>query len=68
MANFTNDADGMADAEALCKTRMAAGVWVVAHHGVSVVGNVVCRFIRYMSPTNPGYGEWVESRDDAQDA
>jgi hypothetical protein len=65
MADFANNATGMAQAEALCKTRMAAKTWVVAHHGVSVVGNVVCRFIRYMSPTNPAYGEWVESRDTA---
>jgi len=65
MANFENTDEGMALAEALCKTRMAAKTWVVAHHGKNQDGNVVVRFQRPMSPTNPAYGAWVESRDDA---
>lgn len=68
MANFANTATGRVLAETLCKTRIAAGVWVVAHMAIDKAGNTICRFIRYMSPTNPGYGAWVESRADDQDA
>ena len=68
MANFDNDQAGRITAEALVITRMAAGVWVNGHMGVDKAGNTVCRFQRPMSPTNPAYGEWVESRADDQDA
>lgn len=67
MANFADTEAGMAAAAVLCKARVAAGVWVVAHTAL-VDGHPVCRFQRYMSPTNPAYGAWVESRDTAQDA
>jgi len=67
MANFADDATGLGQAEALCKTRMASKTWVVAHHAL-VDGHPVCRFQRPMSPTNPDYGAWVESRVTTQDA
>jgi len=65
MANFANTDAGKIEAQDLIKTRMIAGVWINGHVGVDYSGNVLCRFQRYMSPTNPDYGAWVESRDDA---
>lgn len=65
MANLANTAAGRSTAEALVKTRMDAGTWIVGFWAIDVSGNTVVRFQRPMSPTNPGYGEWVESRDDA---
>lgn len=68
MANFAATAAGFAEAAALCKTRTTAKVWVVAHPAKDINGNVICRFQRFMSPTHPDYGSWVQSRDTAQDA
>lgn len=68
MANFDNDAAGRVTAETLCKTRIAAGTWVNGHMAIDKSGNTIVRFQRFMSPTNPDYGAWVESRDDAVDA
>lgn len=64
MANFAATDAGRVAAENLCKTRMAAKTWIVGHMAVDKSGNPIVRFIRPMSPTNPAYGEWVESRDD----
>lgn len=65
MANFTNDLTGREAAETLITTRMVAGTWVEGHQGQDESGNVYVRFIRPMSPTNPDYGAWITSRDDA---
>lgn len=68
MADFADTSAGRQTAEALCVTRMTAKVWVVAHMAINAAGHTICRFQRFMSPTNPGYGAWVESRADDQDA
>lgn len=39
--------------------------WVNAHASRKVDGTLCVRVQRYMSPTNPAYGEWVEITDDA---
>lgn len=65
MANFADTNAGREAAEALVTTRMAAKTWIEGHQAVDVSGHVIVRFIRPMSPTNPDYGAWVESRDDA---
>lgn len=65
MANFSNDDTGRELAEALVTTRMAAGTWIQGHECQDRDGNVEVRFQRPMSPTNPDYGAWVESRNTA---
>lgn len=65
MANFAATAAGRVAAEDWAKAKIADKTWVNAHMGVDKDGNTVCRFQRPMSPTNPDYGAWVESRDDA---
>lgn len=65
MANFADTEAGRIAAEALVTTRMAAGTWIEGHMGVDENGHTIVRFIRPMSPTNPDYGAWVTSRDDA---
>jgi hypothetical protein len=44
---------------------MAANVWVVAHSARNVNGQIVARFQRFMSPSAPGNGAWIESTDDS---
>ena len=61
MATFTT----MADLEIRCKAQMAANVWVVAHSARNVNGQIVARFQRFMSPSAPGNGAWIESTDDS---
>lgn len=65
MANFANTDTGRSQAEALVRTRMASKTWVNGHEAQNKDGNVIVRFQRFMSHTNPGYGAWVESRDTA---
>lgn len=68
MANFSNDSTGRIAAEDLCKVRMAANVWVVAHVGVDTSANVIVRYIRFMATTSDAtraYGGWETSRDTA---
>ena len=56
---------------AACETRAKAkivdGTWVNAHAAVQVDGTLCVRVQRFMSPTNPAYGAWVEITDDATD-
>ncbi len=61
MATFTT----ITDAEARCRSQITAKVWVNAHAGRNVSGQIIARFQRYMSPTNPGHGAWIETIDDA---
>ncbi len=63
MASFTTHTQ----VEDRCKAQIVAKVWVVAHYARSVTGAIVARFIRYMSPTNPGHGAWVETDQDNVD-
>lgn len=55
----------LAAAEARAKAKVADGTWVNAHSGVTVDGTIGVRVQRFMSPTNPAYGAWVEITDDA---
>lgn len=64
MANFANTEAGRIAAEDWAKAKIADKTWVNAHQAIDKAGNTICRFQRFMSATNPGYGEWVESRAD----
>ncbi len=64
MANFANSSAGWRTALAWAKAKMADKTWVNAHVAKNVDGNTIVRYQRFMSPTNPGYGTWVESRAD----
>lgn len=61
MANFAT----FAAAEARAVDKMSDGTWVQAHAAHDKSGDPIVRFQRFMSPTNPDYGAWVETRDDA---
>jgi hypothetical protein len=54
---------------AACETRVKAKIvdktWVNGHAGRTQAGVLCVRVQRPMSPTNPGYGAWVEITDDA---
>ena len=65
MANFADTQAGFITAEALCTTRMTSKAWLQGHAAINQAGNTIVRFQRPMSATNPGYGAWTESRDDA---
>ena len=65
MANFANTAAGRVTAEVWAKAKIVDKTWVNAHVAVDSSGNTIVRFQRFMSATNPGYGDWVTSRDDA---
>lgn len=65
MANFANTSAGFVAAETWAKAKIVDETWVNAHAGRDKDGNVICRFQRFMSATNPDYGAWTESRDDA---
>lgn len=63
MADFSN----LAGAETRAYAKVADGTWINAHAGRATTGGkIAVRVQRKMSPTNPGYGEWVEITDDAQ--
>ena len=60
MAAFT-----YASADARAVAKVADKTWVVAHSCRATTGGTIAvRVIRPMSPTNPGYGAWVELTDD----
>ena len=40
------------------------GTWVNAHAQRGVTGTIGVRVQRFMSPSNPAYGAWVEITDD----
>ena len=65
MANFANDDTGFEAAQALVLTNMASFACVEGYASHDMDGNTIVRFIRFMSPTNPDYGAWTESRDTA---
>jgi hypothetical protein len=54
-----------AAAETRAYALVAAGTWVNAHAIRQKDGTIAVRLQRYMSPTNPDYGAWVEVTDDA---
>ena len=61
MASFTT----MSACETRCKAQMVAKVWVVAHAARNTTGQIIARFQRYMSPSAPGNGAWIETTDDS---
>jgi hypothetical protein len=61
MANFST----MTASETRCKAQVAAKVWVVAHSARNKSGQIIARFQRYMSPSAPGNGAWIETTDDS---
>lgn len=61
MATFAS----MTACETRCKAQMAAKVWVVAHAARNIIGQIVARFQRYMSPSAQGAGAWIETQDDS---
>lgn len=62
MADFAT----LALAEARAVAKVADGTWINAHAGRATTGGkYVVRVQREMSPTNPGYGAWVEIDSDA---
>jgi len=63
MASFSDTAT----AEIRCKAQVAAGTWLTAFVGRNFSGAVICRFQRFMSPTNPDHGAWVETTEDDVD-
>lgn len=52
-------------AEIRAKAKIADGTWVNAHSARTFTGTICVRVQRFMSPTNPAYGAWVEITDDA---
>lgn len=65
MANFAQSDTGREQAEALVTTRFNSQTWCDGHEAQDKDGNVIVRFQRFMSPSHPDYGAWVESRDTA---
>lgn len=55
----------MAAAEARAVAKVADKTWVMAHSQRTVAGAISVRVQRFMSPTNPAHGAWVEITDDA---
>jgi hypothetical protein len=55
----------MEAAEIRARAKMEDGTWFQAHAARNFSGAIIVRFQRKMSPTNPAYGEWVETTDDA---
>jgi hypothetical protein len=54
----------MAQAETLVKTRVANGQWLPGAHSCAINGSPGVRFQRFMSPSAPDAGGWVESTAD----
>ena len=54
-----------AAAEARAELKMGDGTWVEAHAEQMFDGTIAVRVIRFMSPTHPDYGAWVDITDDA---
>ncbi len=54
----------MAAAETRAVAKVKDGTWVNAHSMRQNDGTIAVRVHRFMSPTNPDYGEWVELTDD----
>lgn len=60
MADFATYA--LAETRAVAK--VADGTWISAHAcRATTGGKIAVRVQRKMSPTNPGYGAWVEITD-----
>ena len=55
----------MVAAETRAYALVADGTWVNAHSMRQNDGTIAVRVQRFMSPTNPAFGAWVEITDDA---
>jgi hypothetical protein len=55
----------MTASETRCKAQIVAKVWVHAHSARNQTGQIIARFQRYMSPSAPGEGAWLETADDS---
>ena len=55
----------MGAAETRAVAKVAYLTWINAHSCRQIDGTIAVRVQRKMSPTNPGYGAWVEITDDA---
>lgn len=55
----------MAAAEARAIAKVADKTWVNAHAQRIFGGTIAVRVQRYMSPSNPAHGAWVDITDDA---
>jgi len=51
------------DAEARARDKVADGTWVNSHSQRLITGNPAVRSQRFMSPGDPGAGEWVDIVD-----
>ena len=51
-------------AEQRAYAKVADKTWVQAHAERLSSGSIAVRVQRFMSPSNPGYGEWVSITDD----
>jgi len=56
-----------AAAEARAVAKVADKTWVNAHAQRTQAGTLAVRVQRFLSPTNPDYGAWVDITDDATD-
>ncbi|MEE9596077.1 MAG: hypothetical protein V3V96_04810 [Acidiferrobacterales bacterium] len=57
------DFQSIEEAEARAREKQEDGTWVVAHSEQTNLGAPAVRAQRFMSPTDPGAGEWVELTD-----
>ncbi len=55
----------MAAAETRAAALVADGTWVNAHNMRQNDGTIAVRVQRFMTPTDPDHGAWVEITDDA---
>jgi len=56
-----------AAAETRAKAKVADKTWVNAHAERTFAGTLAVRVQRFMSPTYPAHGGWVDITDDATD-
>ena len=52
-------------AEQRAVEKMTDKTWVVAHSARQFDGTIAVRLQRFLSPTHPDYGAWVEVTSDA---
>lgn len=57
----------MAAAETRAVAKVADGTWVNAHSMRQADSTIGVRVQRFMSPTNPDHGAWVEITQDDQE-
>ena len=60
MAAFSS----LALCEQRCRDQVANKIWLVGHSERDIKGVIKARFIRYMSPSAPDNGGWVETDQD----